>query len=175
MADIEVEIQSEELRRAMERLQASTQDMLPLMRNIGAALSSSISLRFRESVTPEGSAWPPLSPVTLALRRGSSAQILRDTGRLAASIATNARKDQVEVGTNVIYATTHQFGAKKGAFGVKDVTVKAHSRKGKPVRQHTRKQALPWGDIPARPFIGFSTEDEAEIAALVNEHLDLQR
>lgn len=157
----------------MERLQESTQNMLPLMRNIGAALSSSISLRFRESVTPDGRAWPPLSPVTLALRRGSSAQILRDTGRLAASIAANARKDQVEVGTNVIYATTHQFGAKKGSFGTKDVTVRSHTRNGRPVRQHTRKQALPWGDIPARPFIGFSTEDEEEIARLLNEYLDL--
>ena len=125
MADIEVEIQSEDLRRAMEQLQESTQNMLPLMQNIGAALSNSISLRFRESVSPDGDPWKRLSPVTLALRRGSSAQILRDTGILAASFAANARKDQVEVGTNIEYALPHQFGAR----GKKEVTVKAHTRK----------------------------------------------
>lgn len=173
MSTIEIEIQSEELRRAMTRLQESTQNMRPLMENIGAALSSSISLRFRDSVAPDGSSWKPLSDVTLALRRGSSAKILRDSGILAASITANASPNQVEVGTGLEYAKTHQFGAKKGQFGVFTTKVKAHTRKGRPVREYDRKQAIPWGDIPARPFIGFSTEDEDEISRLIAEHLAL--
>jgi phage gpG-like protein len=56
--------------------------------------------------------WPPLAPSTLARRRqkGAGAQILQDTGRLAASINqgnTNVTENIVEVYTNVKYAKYH--------------------------------------------------------------------
>lgn len=30
---------------------------------------------------------------------------------------------------------------------------------------------FPWGDIPARPFLGLSAEDEDEVAALLTDYL----
>lgn len=42
---------------------------------------------------------------------GNAGQPLRDTGRLNRSITSNASNSGVIVGTNVIYAPTHQFGA----------------------------------------------------------------
>ena len=41
-----------------------------------------------------------------------------------------------------------QFGAKRGQFG-----------------------AAPWGDIPARPFLGASDDDQANIVRLVRSYL----
>ena len=58
------------------------------------------------------------------------------------------------VGSGRVYAGTHQFGAKRGAFG--------RTAKGGPI---------PWGDIPARPFLGLSDADANEITALVAGYL----
>ncbi|WP_370584767.1 hypothetical protein [Paracoccus sp. IB05] len=30
---------------------------------------------------------------------------------------------------------------------------------------------MPWGDIPARPFLGISAEDETNLVELVEEYL----
>ncbi len=57
----------------------------------------------------------------------------------------------MEIGSPSIYAGTHQFGAAKGAFG--------STSKGAPI---------PWGDIPARPFLGLSDADEADIRDLID-------
>jgi len=47
-----------------------------------------------------------------------------------------------------------QFGAKKGQFG--------KTRRGAPI---------PWGNIPARPFLGVSVSDRSDILAILAEHL----
>jgi phage gpG-like protein len=72
------------------------------------------------------------------------------------SLTYRADADSVEVGTNVIYAGTHQFGARQGAFG--------RTRRGGPI---------PWGDIPARPFLptdGLPEEQRREVLDLIREH-----
>ena len=51
-----------------------------------------------------------------------------------------------EVGSTRIYAGAHQFGARRGACGT--------NKKGAPI---------PWGDIPARPFLGVSDADKKTI------------
>jgi len=64
--------------------------------------------------------WKPLAPATVAGRRKGkrkqsarfSAKILMDTGRLRGSITTKKSMlpPTVWIGTNIIYARTHQFG-----------------------------------------------------------------
>jgi phage gpG-like protein len=64
----------------------------------------------------------------------------------------------VSIGTNVIYAPTHQFGARQGQYG----------------RYATRRRTsipIPWGDVPARPFLGVSAEDERVILNLIKANL----
>ena len=51
-----------------------------------------------------GPGWPPLAESTLARRRGSVAQILVDTGRLAGSIHGVHGADFAEAATDVSYA-----------------------------------------------------------------------
>ena len=60
----------------------------------------------------------------------------------------------MEVGSTRIYAGAHQFGARRGACGT--------NKKGAPI---------PWGDIPARPFLGVSDADKKTILEIINKRL----
>ncbi len=56
--------------------------------------------------------WKPLSPNTVATRRGSGAQPLRDTGRLAQSFTESVQGDTVSIGTQMRIAEFHHEGTK---------------------------------------------------------------
>lgn len=70
-------------------------------------------------------------------------QTLLDKGRLRSSIVYEATPQRVVVGTNVVYAAIHQFGGQAG--------------RGRKV------------SIPARPYLGISEEDIAEIRATMTD------
>jgi len=72
-------------------------------------------------------------------------QTLIDSGRLRASITSKAGRREVEVGTNVIYAAIHQLGGNAG--------------RGRKTR------------LPARPYLGLSSDDEKEIDAILGDYL----
>lgn len=72
-------------------------------------------------------------------------QMLIDSGRLRASITSKAGRREVEVGTNVIYAAIHQLGGNAG--------------RGRKTR------------LPARPYLGLSSDDEKEIDAILGDYL----
>jgi phage gpG-like protein len=63
------------------------------------------------------------------------------SGALSTTINYEADDDGVSIGSPMIYAAVQQFGAQAREFGGK----------------------APWGKIPARPFLGLSSEDEASI------------
>lgn len=65
---------------------------------------------FRDQQGYTGQPWERLKPGTLARRRGSSAQILVDTGDLRASVDYKADNDGVTIGSAKVQAATHQFG-----------------------------------------------------------------
>ncbi len=142
---------AERIQAALDKLAARLTAMRGPLEEIGAALEASTALRFEDQSGPDGIAWAPLSSVSRARGREGGV-ILSDTGRLGDSMTRRADDRQVEVGTNVIYAGTHQFGAARGAFGA--------TAGGGPI---------PWGDIPARPFIGISAAAEAEIVAILDD------
>ena len=134
MSGFAIEIDASDATSRLDRLK--TTDYTPMMELVGADVVDQIDLLFRAESSPDGTPWEPLSEVTKARRRGSSEQILRDTGVLANSIDLSATKDTVEIGSPIEYAATHQYGAGKGSFGTMP--------NGAPI---------PWGDIPAREFI----------------------
>ncbi|HOJ87247.1 MAG TPA: phage virion morphogenesis protein, partial [Elusimicrobiales bacterium] len=106
-----------------------------------------------------------------------TAKILQDTGYLKNSIFPIVYENKAMLVTNTAYAPTHQFGAKKGEFGVINAVIKAHKRRNKRgrktilVRQHTRKVNAPFGDIPARPFMVLREEDKKRIIDLVKGYI----
>jgi phage gpG-like protein len=60
------------------------------------------------------------------------------------------------VGTNVIYAAIHQFGG----------TIRPKSKRALRFRMGGRLFTLSKVSIPARPFLGLTPADRAEIAAI---------
>jgi len=138
MSGVSVTLDDREVQRLLNRLRARVDDMTPVMDMIGSALADNIRLTFHDGRDPWGRPWAPLSPATLAKRRKGNGsgedRPLRDTGRLMNSIIHHATRNSVTVGTNVEYAATHQYGARKGQYG--------RTKRGGPI---------PWGDVLARP------------------------
>ncbi|HXG47690.1 MAG TPA: phage virion morphogenesis protein, partial [Methylomirabilota bacterium] len=65
-----------------------------------------------EKTAPDGTAWPAWSP-RYANTRHSGHSLLRAEGGLLDSIQFLVSDDAVEVGSNLVYAATHQFGDAK--------------------------------------------------------------
>lgn len=107
-------------------------DTTPLMREIGDFVRSETWRNFDEQQTPEGQRWKPSQR---ALREGGTT--LREYGILRDSYTYDARRDQVEIGSNVIYAAIHHYGGETG-------------------RNHATK-------IDPRPALGLTSEMEADI------------
>lgn len=146
------------------RMADSLDDLTPLMDQIGAALVNSAAVRIRTTnETPEG------TPRAQSQRaRAEGGPTLHDSGALARGINHWAAPDHVMVGTNTAYAAVMQHGAEQGAFGFL-------SGRTKPSEKRPRSQdyfyMMPWGDIPARPFLGVSEEDEEEVLGLAKTFL----
>ncbi len=153
MTDIHIEVDDKQVRIALEKLIRQATE-LPMM-SIATAVRNDIQDRFKTSTAPDGSPWAPLSPVTRVRRRKGSDRPLLDTGTLRNSIQVlEVGRDSATVGTREKYAATHQYGAKKGQYG--------KTRRGGPI---------PWGDVPARPFIGVSDDAMENIRRLIIRHL----
>jgi phage virion morphogenesis protein len=162
-ATITISIHDEELRTFLKQLGERLGDLTPLMRNIGEILKERAMQSFASGESPEGRTWKPSRRARL--QRGKT---LIDTAVLRNSIHVQPGPRSVKVGTPIQYAGTHQFGAKKGSFGTVTAHIRAHQRKSRKgtrysVRRHTRRVALPWGDIPPRPFLGVASEDWNDI------------
>lgn len=144
--------------REIEALYAAVgsrlEDMTGVTQEIGEALVTSTEARFAQSVDPEGRPWAPKSDATLAkygvLGGNSLRQPLIGPSRtLSTTIFYEADQDAVMIASNAIQAAVMQFGAQKGEFGPR----------------------TPWGDIPARPFLGVSSSDHNMIRETLTDYL----
>lgn len=181
---IEIEVRDEGAREALARI--GRPDLLRGALAAAAEFMLGVTRqRFLEARAPDGQPWAPLSPATIERRqraragvglerRGERARVTREvaaatgvrpliwSGRL--STDWHARSDDREavVYTPVTYAAVHQFGARRGSLG---------TYRGRPI---------PWGDVPARPFLGLSEEEQARLvgvieAAVVEDEPELAR
>ena len=115
-----------------------------LTRAVGEVARNDVLLNFRRSAGPDGRAWKPLAPITLAMRRNNSKKPLSDTRRLRNSITAKATEDEAVVGTNVKYAKVQHFGAT-----IRPVRAPALAYGGNGFFVKSQKSV-----IPARPFMG---------------------
>ncbi|MBF0531034.1 MAG: phage virion morphogenesis protein [Deltaproteobacteria bacterium] len=174
----------------LSELRQRLADMRPVLTDIGWIVQRSVIRNFQSQGRP--TPWAPLkeSRIKRRVKKGGGATpILRDTGHLIRSIIPRVTgPDQVTVGTNMIYAGTMQYGAKKGAFGRVTIPARAQKSPGRDQYRTTAKgrkikvasgvlymrertQAIPWGDIPPRPFLMVQSEDWNEIKAAVRDYL----
>jgi phage gpG-like protein len=162
---ITVEIKDAGVSEALARLQVHLSDLSSVMNEIGMFLVASTEQRFAETVGPDGGKWAPRSPVTIKHYERTKQKfgpVLHKSGELSQSIFHAYDAQSVTVGTNLIQSAVMQFGAAQGAFG-------AAIGKDKKGRDHFHH--IPWGNIPARPFIGISDSDRIGILDTVAEWL----
>ncbi|GHT92081.1 hypothetical protein AGMMS49545_09080 [Betaproteobacteria bacterium] len=147
--------------------------MAPIMRFIGDKLVESTTSRFATATSPDGSPWPALKPGTVLARysellRGTKSahhQKGKNAGRVTAAatavmlrplIATgelskNIHYQLIDGGSGVEVGTNRTFkegvGAEVHQFGTRD------------------------GHIPARPFLGLSTDDKTTVLEALSQLL----
>ncbi len=124
-----------------------------LMEEIAALGESQTRRRITDEKTaPDGTAWKPNLEGT---------SILQQTGQnLLASVGFTSTDDEAVWGAAWEYAHVHQDGA---VITPKTAAVLQFKVKGKTV--HAKSVT-----IPARPFVGLSEENRAEITDLVTDH-----
>lgn len=163
-----LEFNDSELTSLLDGLGRGLEDLSPLMQEIGEYMVRTTKQLFVEGTTPEGVPWAPkaLSTIDAYTKRRDRADprpLFGPSGVLSSGISYVAGRDSVEWGSSRIYAAVMQFGADQGEFG-------AFMGKDKLGRDHFHH--IPWGDIPARPFLGVSDSDREGILAIVAEYIE---
>lgn len=147
MIKIQIEIDDSKVTQMLQRLIDAAQNPRPALLEVGEDLTESTKRRFETQTAPDGSRWKRNSPVTI--KRKGRDQPLTGRGTLMDQINYQITgNDTLDVGSPTIYAAMQQFGGAKSEF------------------------PNLWGDIPARPFIGVSVDDEQSI---LNTFIDYLR
>lgn len=168
-----VEINDAQIRQAFAALEHALTDMSLAMDEIGQTLVYSTKQRMQRGESPDGTPFAPRSPVTLARYEAEDKKPgphpLWLTRTMQSNIAHASGPDFVEVGSNAIQAAVMHFGSAQGEFG-------ARMGRTRPSKKRPKSQdyffSIPWGNIPARPFLGISEEDRSNIVDIVTEWLD---
>ena len=152
---------------ALNKLASKTANLGPVMREIGTVVRNDALDNFKGQHSPDGTPWKKLSPATLMARAhrltkgkthkkdGSltkkaesvvtTAKILLDTGALRNSISVlHSDATSAVIGTKIPYASMHQFGVPRRI-----------------------------APIPARPFLGISSNADRKIMDLIADHMEL--
>lgn len=152
------------------------------LKQIGALMVSESQRAFKLQEFG-GKRWDPRAPVNVfgiiadfhagkrkpPARRFEPRPALRDTGRLASSIAFRVVGDTVEVGSNLPYASVHQTG---GEVESKPITQTVRTNLWAWLKKQSKdlKRRIGWvlnpkfkdktikGEVPARPFVGITKQ-----------------
>jgi phage virion morphogenesis protein len=150
VSGVGLQLDAAELEAAVVGIEALADRLLAdrpaLMEAIGAEGETQTRRRLRtEKTAPDGTAWPDWSPGYAATRHGGHS-LLMGKGHLEDSITSDAGADGVTWGSNLVQAAVHQAGADFS-------TIKGHRRV----------------KIPARPYLGLSAENEADMQAVLDD------
>ncbi len=133
---ITVNVDDAAVQAAFRRLQQRADNLEPVFADIAEMLLESTKQRFDDKQSPDGTLWAALAPKTIRRKKKPGSSILVESGMLIDQLVTESDGHHAAIGSNMIYAATHQFGAEER-------------------------------NIPARPFLGLSAQDEADIASLL--------
>ena len=150
MVSTKVKVNDGGVSRVLSRLLLTDRKRRSMLDQLGQQAVEQTQYRFIEQKSPTGVPWQK----SKRAKSNPAKPTLIDSGALLNSIEYVISGDGFEVGSNLVYAATMNFGAKAGRFGA--------MKNGAPI---------PFGDIPARPFLGVSAEHKVKIADVVNKFL----
>lgn len=163
----------------LNNLEATLEKPNALLADMGEYLTASTQDRFRTSTAPDGSKWQANSESTYlsilgnkhsddhgklstkGVSRVTSKRPLVGDGTLMRDIHYQMSGNLLLVGSNLIYAATHQFGA----------TIKAKNGKSLSWKIGEISVFVKQVKIPAREYLGISIADEKELYAIIEDHL----
>ena len=140
-----VTIDDKAVRKMIQDHYNRTMNLKPVMRVISQDMQTQKDMNFKKETDPDNKPWAKLSiDSTLkgalsgldTVRKGD--KVLQDTGRLKASFTTRSTTKSAQIGTNLKYAKTHQYGARQG--------------------QYRSSPPIPWGNIPQRRMVGINNK-----------------
>ena len=145
MAGTHIQVDLKGLKRLQARIEKlGKPDRAKLLRGMGAEVESQTRRRLSEEKTDaDGAPWKDWTP-GYAKSRHSGHSLLEGEGDLIDSINSQVHGDTVEIGSNLVYAAIHQFGGAEAG--------------------------MPF--IPARPYLGLSSENMTDVLGVVEDFLD---
>jgi len=175
----------------VERIEKNLADPHAALKKIGILMVAESQRAFKTQQFGRGK-WEQRAPVNVfgiiadfhmgrtkpPARRFDRRPALRDTGRLASSIAYQVTGNVVEVGTNLDYAAVHQTGGetesepitgavRRGLWRwLKKESTELKRRLGWLLNKKFRDERLTQ-TVPARPFIGVTPETRAAVKKAV--------
>jgi len=168
-ASIKISLQDEQVQRELAGIIDRIEHPRAAFADIGEYLQRTTRDRFESETAPDGTAWAALKETTKA--RKKHPKILTESKRLRSSIIYQATATQVLVGSNLLYAAIHQLGGKTRPHDIKPKRKRALAWPG---AEHPVSGTIhhPGSDIPARPYLGLSRDDQDEVLAILGEHLE---
>lgn len=180
MASFTIEVRDSGVHAALASLIERVENPRPVLQQIGEGIMERAKQRFTTSTGPDGQRWAANSRATIEAfiakrggigKRGkitkkgiglatSKKPLIGESHDLSRQFHLQVNDGSVSVANTMIYAAVQQFGAKRGEFG-----------SGK-----KRSFPIPWGDIPARPFLPIHADgslynsDRDEILATLNRY-----
>lgn len=157
------------IRERLLEISSRVSNMSPILKAIGDRIVEQTKRRFEAGgPAPDGTPWkPPTSQNPKRIRTLTVSGQLRDSIRHQL-MGNNA----VAVGTNKEYAAIHQLGGRTAAH-----VIRPRNKGGLfwPGARHPMKSVRhPGSVIPARPFLGVSTQDSTEIIGIINRYLSMR-
>lgn len=182
-----VTLQAETALGFFDRVSRQLRDTRALRRSLGELLVDSTRARFVASRGPDGAAWEPLAPSTVAAwiegfgkslrnrrgelnaagrrKLGARKPLVGASRRLATEIVYRLDGESLLVGSALAYAPFHQFGT--DPYTIRPRNAKMLFWPG--ARHPARKVNHP--GVPARPFVGLSERDARDMVVTTAEHL----
>lgn len=153
-----------EVQKTLQEIARKSGSMSPALKVMGMTLEKSTRDRFdSQGPAPDGSAWAPLKPGTVARKREKNkpAAILREEDNLRDHINNRVEGDHtLLVGSPEKYAAIQQLG---GDIPGRIISARKKKALRIPGVGFRKRVKWPGAHIPARPFLGISRQDEADL------------
>lgn len=144
MAGVRIDVDDAAVRAALQRLLAAGQRPRPALLKVGELLVEAAQGRFREQRGPDGQAWAPLSPAYAKrkAKKGRDPSIVLVLNRYLVDTLRYQVQDD-----ELLVGTDRPYGA-------------------------VHQLGHPEKNIPARPYLGLSSDDRARVLEVFNDYLE---
>lgn len=160
---------------------AAMGDPTPMLRNMGEFLMIAHDQRFAAQVSPDGVAWQALSPRYQRRKPKNRDKILQLEGYLKNTLRYQVGDSELLFGTNRRYGAIHHFGGQIDIAARSQQAYFSRTKAGEVGARFVSKRRSNFAQwvtlgaytiqIPARPWLGTSEQDNAELLEIATSYL----